>query len=205
MANVYVIDAHPLMRIAIRRVLEEEGEHTVIGEASSFVQLLGGQPPDGVQLVLIDRLSAPVASSLRAALPDAVLLLFAEPGGERPAGPLAIDRSADGEALRKAVDAALGHADAPPERIPPHRSLSPRELEIFRLILAGMRPKEIAFSFGVSSKTVSTHRVRIMRKLGVEGDTGLTRYAIAHGLLEPLTWTIREKSYERNGQKSYTE
>jgi DNA-binding NarL/FixJ family response regulator len=205
MANIYVVDAHPLMRLAIRHVVETEGAHTIVGEASSLAQLLRDPLPGGVQLVVIDRLPAPAAASLQAALPDALVLLFGDPGDD-PA-PFAVDRSADGDTLRQALAAALGGSVAAPAvRAAPHHRLSPRELEIFRMILAGMRPKEIAFTFSVSSKTISTHRVRIMRKLGVEGDTGLTRYALAHGLIDVSAgWTNREKSYMEVRAKSYSE
>jgi DNA-binding NarL/FixJ family response regulator len=204
MANLYLIDAHPLMRLALRRVLEEEGPHIIVGEAPSPAQLLAGAPAEPIDLVVLDRLSAPVASSLRAALPGAMLLLFGQ-AGDDPV-PFTVDRAADADTLRQAVDMALGSGMTTPAEMPLHQRLSPRELEIFRMILAGMRPKGIAFAFGVSSKTISTHRVRIMRKLGVEGDTGLTRYALAHGLIDvSARWTNGEKSYMEIRAKSYTE
>ena len=64
-----------------------------------------------------------------------------------------------------------------------HESLTPREREIMHLTLEGRRAKEIALALDVSVKTVSTHRSRLMRKLGVENDVDLHRYALIHRLV----------------------
>lgn len=63
-----------------------------------------------------------------------------------------------------------------------HDLLSPREREIMDSLLREKRPKEIAHDLGLSVKTVSTHRFRLLRKLGIGSDLGLLRYALRHGL-----------------------
>jgi DNA-binding NarL/FixJ family response regulator len=67
------------------------------------------------------------------------------------------------------------------------RSLAPREREVLRRIAAGQCTKEIALAMGVSTKTVETHRRRIMQKLDRHSVAELTKYALANGLatLEP--------------------
>jgi DNA-binding NarL/FixJ family response regulator len=60
--------------------------------------------------------------------------------------------------------------------------LSTREREVLQLIAEGESTKEIAFTFGVSVKTVETHRQQIMRKLNLHSVAELTRYAIREGL-----------------------
>lgn len=94
---------------------------------------------------------------------------------------------AEGEA-----DAAALKAVAPSAQIvflsegtvpPRHDALTPREREVMQMTLAGRRAKEIALALDVSVKTVSTHRSRLMRKLGVESDVDLLRYALAHRLV----------------------
>ncbi|MDD2853584.1 MAG: response regulator transcription factor [Desulfuromonadaceae bacterium] len=60
--------------------------------------------------------------------------------------------------------------------------LSKRELEVLRLIADGKNPKEIAFEFGVSVKTVETQRMNIMKKLDLFSIAELTKYAIRIGL-----------------------
>jgi DNA-binding NarL/FixJ family response regulator len=70
-----------------------------------------------------------------------------------------------------------------PESAPATAShLSAREREVLQLIAEGQSTKEIAFTFGVSVKTVETHRQQIMRKLNLHSVAELTRYAIREGL-----------------------
>jgi len=66
---------------------------------------------------------------------------------------------------------------------PNHQRLSPREAEILNMILAGQRLKEIAATLDISVKTVTTHRSRLLRKLGLEDNLGLYRYGIRNGLI----------------------
>ena len=72
-----------------------------------------------------------------------------------------------------------------PEPEPGLKRLSPREGEVFTMLLAGRRSKEIAFTLGISEKTVGTLRSRIYNKLALRGDLDLFRFAASHGLLEP--------------------
>ena len=65
-----------------------------------------------------------------------------------------------------------------------HQKLSPREREVMTMILGGRRLKEIAATLDISVKTVTTHRSRLLRKLGVEDNLGLYRYGIRNGLIE---------------------
>jgi DNA-binding NarL/FixJ family response regulator len=60
----------------------------------------------------------------------------------------------------------------------PLDSLSPREFQVFSLLVEGVRPKEIAARLGVSPKTVDTYRVQLMRKLGIHDVPGLVKYAL---------------------------
>ena len=64
-----------------------------------------------------------------------------------------------------------------------HQRLSPRERQVMNMILSGRRLKEIAATLNISVKTVTTHRSRLLRKLGVEDNLGLYRYGIRNGLI----------------------
>jgi DNA-binding CsgD family transcriptional regulator len=64
-----------------------------------------------------------------------------------------------------------------------HQRLSPREREVMNMILTGRRLKEIAVTLDISVKTVTTHRSRLLRKLGVEDNLGLYRYGVRNGLI----------------------
>lgn len=65
----------------------------------------------------------------------------------------------------------------------PHETLSAREFEVFRMIVAGKSGKEIAAQLSLSFKTVSTYRTRILQKLGVTSTAGLVQYASREGLI----------------------
>ena len=65
----------------------------------------------------------------------------------------------------------------------PHQRLSPREAEVLSMILEGQRLKEIGAKLDISVKTVTTHRSRLLRKLGLEDNLGLYRYGVRNGLI----------------------
>jgi DNA-binding NarL/FixJ family response regulator len=69
---------------------------------------------------------------------------------------------------------------------PAHETLSDREFEVFRLLVAGAAVSGIAAKLNLSVKTVSTHKANLMQKLGLANQTELVRYALKHGLTDPL-------------------
>lgn len=68
----------------------------------------------------------------------------------------------------------------------PHELLSNREFEIFKLLALGKTVTQIAESLSIALTTVSTHRSRIMEKLDLTTNSGLTRYAITHHIISDL-------------------
>jgi DNA-binding NarL/FixJ family response regulator len=69
----------------------------------------------------------------------------------------------------------------------PHESLSDREFQVFRLLVGGEGVSDIAHQLNLSVKTVSTHKANLMHKLGLANTTELVRYALKHGLADPLS------------------
>ena len=67
----------------------------------------------------------------------------------------------------------------------PPRELTPRQRETLQLIAEGLSTKEIAFSLGVSVKTVETHRAQLKERLGIYNVAGLVRHALRIGLISP--------------------
>ncbi len=65
----------------------------------------------------------------------------------------------------------------------PLESLSPREYQVFMMLVEGIRAKEIAARLELSPKTVDTYRASLMRKLGIHDVAGLVKFAIARRLL----------------------
>lgn len=64
--------------------------------------------------------------------------------------------------------------------------LTSRETEVLQLVAEGKANKQSAALLNISMKTVEKHRQNVMRKLGIHDTAGLTRYAIGHGIAEPL-------------------
>lgn len=72
----------------------------------------------------------------------------------------------------------------------PHRRLSDRELQVLKLLAAGYRIGEVADTLHLSPKTVSTHKMRLMEKLGVENNADLIKYAVQHQLAGELSGVV---------------
>lgn len=66
----------------------------------------------------------------------------------------------------------------------PHPSLTPREVEVMRLLVTGLINKEIADRLGVGLATIITHRKNIAEKLGTKSLSAMTIYAVSHGLVK---------------------
>lgn len=100
----------------------------------------------------------------------------APPGGEFAFGPSVLER------CRRTMPTPRASVQSPPaSRLD---SLSPRELQVLRMIASGLSRGEIAQQLHRSPKTVDVHCGSIMEKLGIHDRVGLTRYAIAEGLAE---------------------
>jgi two-component system nitrate/nitrite response regulator NarL len=69
------------------------------------------------------------------------------------------------------------------DKADPFAKLSEREREVLGLIAEGKSNKEIAMHLGIGVRTTETHRERIMRKLDIHSVAGLTKFAVAHGLV----------------------
>jgi DNA-binding NarL/FixJ family response regulator len=70
-----------------------------------------------------------------------------------------------------------------PRRLPRLEQLTPRQVEVLRLVARGMTDAEIATSLYLSRRTVHAHLRAILRKLDVHHRSAATRYAVQHGLL----------------------
>ena len=72
-------------------------------------------------------------------------------------------------------------------RAPPSELLSPRELQVLKLVALGYTNKEVAGALDIATKSVDTYRVRLQEKLELKGRANLVRYALDCGLLKPST------------------
>ncbi|MCC6488185.1 MAG: response regulator transcription factor, partial [Candidatus Hydrogenedentes bacterium] len=90
--------------------------------------------------------------------------------------------AAGGVHISEAAAAQLVAAGAHAGEAAPHTRLSNREFEVFRLLVEGLGPTEIADRLHLSVKTVSTHKTRILEKMGMDSTADLVRYAVEQKL-----------------------
>jgi DNA-binding NarL/FixJ family response regulator len=76
-----------------------------------------------------------------------------------------------------------GDAPRTEEELPPGAPLTPREREVLQLLAEGKTNKEVAAALGIGLKTVETHRMNLMAKLGLHSVVDLVRYAIRNGIV----------------------
>jgi DNA-binding NarL/FixJ family response regulator len=200
---VLLVDDHSLVRRGFRRMLEDEEDIHVVGEASDgeeAVKLARALKP---QVVVMD-CALPGISGLQATrkilqLAPETLILMLSMHAEETWVRQAMDAGARGYVLKNAMDLELGPAIrrmmkgetvldgqlSRQENLKGERNagLTPREVEILQLICGGKSNKEIAVQLDLSANTVAVHRANIMDALGIHKTAELVVYAIRNGLV----------------------
>ena len=213
--RVLIVDDHAVVREGIRHVLSSDGAFDVVGEASggvAAIELAESLTPDVVvlDLTMPDMHGLEVAERIRKSVPDTAILILSihdhpeyvlrsiQAGTQgylrKDSSPTEL-RSAiravhEGgtffsAAAAKHLPGALGRRGSDEPAQSSGESLTPRERDVLVEIAQGHTNKEIAATLGVSVRTVESHRESLLKKLGVKGTAGLTRYAISAGLLTP--------------------
>jgi len=201
--SVLLVDDHSLVRRGFRRILEDEPDIVVAGEAGDGAEAIRMARELRPQVVVMD-CALPGMNGLQATRqiledsPEAlVLMLSMHP--EETWVRQALDAGARGYILKSAVDLELGAAirrvvagetvlDSQLERpaaLKGERSsgLTLRELEILQMIVDGKSNKEIASALSLSVNTVAVHRANMMDALGIHKTAELVVYAIRNGLV----------------------
>jgi DNA-binding NarL/FixJ family response regulator len=209
MIRLMIADDHAIVRGGLRQLLSLAPDITVESEAVDGAQVLEGLRRQLPDLLLLDinmpGLSGPdLITRIKShwpALPILVLSMHNE--GQVAARVLKagasgyVTKDSEMEVLLGAIrKVAAGGKFIVPELAEklvfdislssdrlPHQSLSDRELEVFRLLVAGQGVNDIAEQLCISNKTVSTHKTRLMEKLNLSSTADLVRYAMQHGLL----------------------
>jgi DNA-binding NarL/FixJ family response regulator len=197
------VDDHALVRRGFRRMLEDDAEIKVVGEASDgeeAVRLAIDLRPDVTVMdcALPEFSGIEATRRIRGALPTARVLMLSM-HAEETLVRQAMDAGARGYILKNALDLDLVKAVrsvaegkvvldpqvSKPSSLKGERAggLTPRELEILQHIVDGKSNKEIAAELKLSANTVAVHRANIMDALGIHKAAELVVYAIRHGLV----------------------
>jgi len=200
--SVLLVDDHSLVRRGFRRMLEDEEDLRVVGEASDGQEAVDAvgvlQPHVVVMDFALPSMNGALATrrirDLYPATAVLILSMHAEAGYVRTC----LEAGARGYLLKNAMDLELvsavrriaagehvldprlGKVGKPAAPLP---ALSPRELEVVQLIVHGKSNKEIAVILRISVNTVSVHRANIMQTLSLHNTAELVVYAIRAGLV----------------------
>jgi len=204
--TVLLADDHALVRRGFRRLLEDDSELAVVGEASNGEEAIALEKTLTPHVIVMD-CAMPGTSGLAAIKvilerrPSARILMLSM-HSEETLVKQAMAAGASGYVLKNALDLdlaaavkkvaagekVLDPAVARPVPLPGERAkrLTPRELEVLQLICNGLSNKEIAAQLEVSVNTVAVHRANIMNALDVHKTAELVVYALQNGLVNPL-------------------
>jgi DNA-binding NarL/FixJ family response regulator len=203
MITVLLADDHALVRRGFRRMLEDDPEIAVVGEASNgdeAVRLAASLHPAVIVMdCAMPGMNGLVATRHILTADPAVAVLMLSMHDEDTLVRQALDAGARGYVLKNALDLDLASAVrrvAAGEQVldgrvagsttlkgEHGRALSPRELEVLQMICAGQSNKEIAALLKLSVNTIAVHRANIMNALGIHKTAELVVYAMQHGLV----------------------
>jgi DNA-binding NarL/FixJ family response regulator len=201
--TVLLVDDHSLVRRGFRRMLEDESDMDVVGEAGDGEESIKLSKKLHPRVVVMD-CALPGMNGLEAtrqiieSSPDTAVLMLSM-HNEGTWVRQAIEAGAKGYILKNAMDLELGTAirkvaagetifDPQVEQrsvLKGERSaaLTQRELEVLQMIVDGKSNKEIASALDLSANTIAVHRANIMNSLGIHKTAELVVYAIRAGLV----------------------
>ena len=201
--SVLLVDDHSLVRRGFRRMLEDESDISVIGEASDGLEAVDLARSLKPQVIVMD-CALPEINGLQATrkilefAPEALILMLSMHTEETWVRQ-AMEAGARGYVLKNALDLELGSAIrrivsgetvldgqiSTRSNLKGERAdgLTAREVEILQLICDGKSNKEIAAQLNLSANTVAVHRANIMDALGIHKTAELVVYAIRNGLV----------------------
>ena len=208
--KILVVDDHPVVRKGLQLCLAREQRLKIVGEAADGDEAVRKARDLEPDLVLMD-ISMPrmnglaVTEVLRKQSPDVKVLILSVHSNKEyifriiQAGAHGyVSKEAKPEELLRAIEcvysgepffsediarAALNQFVTRGGQKEPFNDLTSRERQVLVLIAEGQSNKQIAHQLGIGVRTIETHRERIMRRLDIHSVAGLTKYAIANGLV----------------------
>jgi DNA-binding NarL/FixJ family response regulator len=210
MIRVVLADDHAIVRAGLKEILSDTGDMQVVGEATNGHEVMARVRELDADVLVLD-MSMPGRSGIELIKQvknekPKVRVLVLSMHSEKQYAVRALKAGASGyltkESAAEQLVAAIrrvagGGAYVSPETAErlalelgpaseeaPHTLLSDREYQVFEMIAAGKSVSEIAARLALSVKTVSTHKTRIMQKMGAANQADLIRYAIRHQLID---------------------
>ena len=211
MIRVLIADDHGIVRSGLRMLIERQTDMKVVAEADDGVAALESTQSERPDVAVLD-VSMPRMTGLQAAreirshVPDTRVLLLSMHDDERyflegleaGAAGYVLKRAADTDligAVRTVADGRTFLSDEAQRtlmaewleggRVEPDDPLTPRELEVVKLIAEAFTNRQIAEILKLSEKTIESHRANVFAKLGMRDRVEIVRYAIRRGLVEP--------------------
>lgn len=210
--RILIVDDHGVLRAGLRALLSAEPDLEVVGEAAAGDQgfsLAGDLQPDVVLLdiSLPDLSGIEITRRLKERLPEVRVLILTFHEDESLLQE-AIRAGAAGYIVKRAAESELIDAIravwrgdlyvhpimtrallkdlslSPVSHKTPGEALTPREIEVLRLIAQGYTNRQTAEALNISVRTVESHRGNLVDKLNLHSRVGLVRYAKEHGLIE---------------------
>ncbi|HWZ47841.1 MAG TPA: response regulator transcription factor [Herbaspirillum sp.] len=197
--HILLVDDHPLVRDGLRARLETVPNFAVVAEADCAAQALEHAARKNIHLVLMDinlggMNGIELTAQLTALYPElAVLILSMHDKAEYVRQTM--QAGARGYVLKDApatdiisaiytvMSGGSYYSEGLSKQWAPASILTPREQEILQRIATGKSNKHIARDLGLSFRTVETHRWNIKRKLGIEGQADLIRFALEQSVV----------------------
>jgi len=210
MVRVLLADDHAVVRAGLREILADTGDIAVAGEAANGQEVLALIRAHDYDLAVLDmsmpgRSGIDLIKQVKSEKPKLRILILSMHSEQQYAvralkagasGYLTKESAADElvAAIRRIAGGGAYVSPETAERLaldanrasdaPPHTLLSDREFQVFQMIVKGTSLTEIAKHLSLSVKTVSTHKTRIMEKMGLANQAELIRYALEHKLLD---------------------
>lgn len=213
MIRIVIADDHAIVREGLKRIVASAEDLSIVDEAADGNEVLRLVREREFDVLVLD-LSMPGRSGMELirlvhAERPRLRILVLSMHQELQYAVRAIKSGASGYLTKESAPAQLVHAihkiagggafvsaevaeqlalGAMPGGSPAaaHEALSDREFEVLRLLAAGVSVTDIGTRLHLSVKTVSTHKANLMQKMGWQNQSELIRYAIKHGLVDPL-------------------